>query len=129
MPHRRLQARPAGPRHLLISAARAAEGGGPLSDAIGVYKEVSDSRGGSGFSFNDLAADRAGTRLGLRARRDAVVVFFLGFFLVLTNFLYSQSLLTAAAMLVALMGLLTALVLAGTAVALGAGGGTLGHEV
>ena len=30
--------------------------------------------------------------LELRARRDAFVVFFLGFFLVLTHFLYSQSL-------------------------------------
>jgi protein-glutamine gamma-glutamyltransferase len=50
--------------------------------------------------------------LELRARRDAMVVFFLGFFLVLTNFLYSQSLLTAAAMLLSVWGLLTALVLA-----------------
>jgi len=50
--------------------------------------------------------------LELRARRDALVVFFLGFFLVLTNFLYSQSLAVAAAMLVAVWGLLTALVLA-----------------
>ena len=48
--------------------------------------------------------------LELRARRDAFVVFFLGFFLMLTNFFYSQSLLTAAAMLVGLLGLLTALV-------------------
>jgi len=48
--------------------------------------------------------------LELRARRDAFAVFFLGFFLLLTNFFYSQSLLTAAAMLVALLGLLTALV-------------------
>jgi transglutaminase-like putative cysteine protease len=48
--------------------------------------------------------------LELRARRDAFVVFFLSFFLLLTNFFYSQSLLTAAAMLVALLGLLTALV-------------------
>ena len=48
--------------------------------------------------------------LELRARRDAFVVFFLGFFTMLTNFLFSQSLLTAAAMLVGLMGLLTALV-------------------
>jgi hypothetical protein len=48
--------------------------------------------------------------LELRARRDAFVVFFLGFFTMLTNFFFSQSLLTAAAMLVALMGLLTALV-------------------
>lgn len=48
--------------------------------------------------------------LELRARRDALVVFFLGFFTMLSNFFFSQSLFTAAAMLVALLGLLTALV-------------------
>ncbi|MBT2325777.1 DUF3488 domain-containing transglutaminase family protein [Variovorax paradoxus] len=48
--------------------------------------------------------------LELRARRDAFVIFFLGFFTMLTNFFYSQSLLTAFAMLLALLGLLTALV-------------------
>lgn len=48
--------------------------------------------------------------LELRARRDAFVIFFLGFFAMLTNFFFSQSLLTAAAMLLALLGLLTALV-------------------
>ena len=48
--------------------------------------------------------------LELRARRDAMVVFFLGFFTMLSNFFFSQSLPTAAAMLVALLGLLTALV-------------------
>ena len=48
--------------------------------------------------------------LELRARRDAFVVFFLGFFTMLTNFFFSQSLPVAAAMLVALLGLLTALV-------------------
>ncbi len=48
--------------------------------------------------------------LELRAQRDAFVVFFLGFFCMLSNFLFSQSLLTAFAMLAALMGLLTALV-------------------
>ncbi|MGJ7509097.1 transglutaminaseTgpA domain-containing protein [Variovorax sp. GT1P44] len=48
--------------------------------------------------------------LELRARRDAFVVFFLGFFTMLTNFFYSQSLMTALAMLLALLGLLTALV-------------------
>lgn len=52
------------PKHFLISAAIAAEAGSPLADAIGLYKEVADSRGGSGFSFNDIAADRAGTRFG-----------------------------------------------------------------
>lgn len=48
--------------------------------------------------------------LELRARRDAFVIFFLGFFAMLTNFFFSQSLPTAAAMLLALLGLLTALV-------------------
>ena len=48
--------------------------------------------------------------LEMRARRDAMVVFFLGFFTMLSNFFHSQSLLTAASMLVALLGLLTALV-------------------
>jgi hypothetical protein len=50
--------------------------------------------------------------LELRARRDALVVFFLGFFLVLTHFLYSQSLATGLWLLGAVWGLLTALVLA-----------------
>ena len=48
--------------------------------------------------------------LELRARRDAFVVFFLGFFCMLANFFHSQSLLTAASMLVGLLGLLTVLV-------------------
>lgn len=48
--------------------------------------------------------------LELRARRDAMVVFFLGFFTMLSNFFFSQSLATAATMLVALLGLLMALV-------------------
>jgi protein-glutamine gamma-glutamyltransferase len=48
--------------------------------------------------------------LELRAKRDAFVIFFLGFFTMLTNFFFSQSLGTAAAMLVGLLGLLTALV-------------------
>ena len=50
--------------------------------------------------------------LELRARRDALVVFFLGFFLVLTHFLYSQSLGTGLWLLAAVWGLLTALALA-----------------
>jgi len=48
--------------------------------------------------------------LELRARRDAMVVFFLGFFTLLANFLFSQSLPTAAVVLIALLGLLTALI-------------------
>ncbi len=52
------------PKHFLISAAIAAKAGSPLADAVGLHKEVADSRGGSGFSFNDIGADRAGTRFG-----------------------------------------------------------------
>jgi hypothetical protein len=52
------------PRHFIVSAALATEGSGPLSYALGLYKEVADARGGSGFSFNDMAANRAGTRFG-----------------------------------------------------------------
>ncbi len=72
------------------------------------------------FSYRTLLGRDAGVTLvvvllalktlELRARRDAFVVFFLSFFLMLTQFFYSQSLLTAAAMLLALWGLLTALV-------------------
>lgn len=51
-------------QHFTISAALASTAGSPLSDVIGLYKEIKDSHGGSGFSFNDIAADRAGTRFG-----------------------------------------------------------------
>ncbi|NTV70389.1 MAG: hypothetical protein HGA71_09605 [Azonexaceae bacterium] len=59
-------------QHFVVSATLAAWAGEPVADAIGVYKEMADSRHGSGFSFADLAADRAGTRFGERlARKDA----------------------------------------------------------
>jgi hypothetical protein len=48
--------------HFLISAGIAAAGGSRLADAVGLFKELDDSRSGSGFSFTDLAADRAGVR-------------------------------------------------------------------
>jgi hypothetical protein len=37
---------------------------------IGLFKEMTDARSGSGFSFNDMAANRAGTRLGALAVGD-----------------------------------------------------------
>jgi protein-glutamine gamma-glutamyltransferase len=49
--------------------------------------------------------------LEMHGRRDAFVVFFLGFFLVLTQFLHSQSLTIALWTLITVWGLLTALVL------------------
>jgi len=52
-------------QHFALSAFLAATGGEGLSDLAGVYKELKDAQqGGSGFSFTDLAADRAGSRLG-----------------------------------------------------------------
>ncbi|MFZ4287329.1 hypothetical protein [Variovorax sp. HJSM1_2] len=63
----RLNGRADSAQHFTVSAALAATAGSPLADAVGLYKEINDARGGSGFSFNDLAADRAGTRLGEQA--------------------------------------------------------------
>ena len=52
------------PKHYLISAAIAVAADSGLSNMIGLSKEIEDSRGGTGFSFADLAADRAGIRMG-----------------------------------------------------------------
>ena len=57
-------------QHYTISAALAALGDTALANAIGIDKELNDSRHGSGFSFVDLLADRAGTRLGDLVRDD-----------------------------------------------------------
>ena len=46
-------------------------GGSVLANAIGAYKELDDSRGGSGFSFPDLLADRAGVELAEAATGSA----------------------------------------------------------
>lgn len=54
-------------KHFMVSATIAAYADTALSDVVGLYKEIEDSRTGSGFSFNDIAADRAGTRFGEKA--------------------------------------------------------------
>jgi hypothetical protein len=57
--------------HFLLSALLA-QGGHPLlADAVGLYNELSDvgDPRGSGFSFDDLAADRAGTEFGRLSRQ------------------------------------------------------------
>lgn len=69
--HLRLEGRTDFGRHFLISAALAARGDSALSDAVGLFKEIADTDRGSGFSFTDIAADRAGTRLGATATRSA----------------------------------------------------------
>ncbi len=57
-------------QHFLVSASLAAVADVGISQATGILKEEMDSRGGSGFSFGDLLADRAGTAFGSAATRD-----------------------------------------------------------
>lgn len=55
-------------KHWAVSATLGATLGPGAARAIGEWKELSDSlAGGTGFSFVDLAADRAGLRAALRA--------------------------------------------------------------
>lgn len=62
-------------QHYLIAAALAANGGSRLANALGLAKEEEDAKRGSGFSFTDLAADRAGARLGERLLgKDAATI-------------------------------------------------------
>ena len=57
-------------QHFIVSAVIAAAAGTPIAAAAGVYKELSDARDGSGFSFSDIAADRAGERFGALATQS-----------------------------------------------------------
>jgi hypothetical protein len=52
------------PQHYLIAAALAVSAGSRLANIIGLAKEEDDTKSGSGFSFTDLAVDKAGARLG-----------------------------------------------------------------
>jgi hypothetical protein len=58
-------------KHFFVSAALTVLSAQAPSAALGVVKEELDAGGGSGFSFGDLLADRAGTTLALLATRDA----------------------------------------------------------
>lgn len=71
----RLRGREDFSQHFTVSALTALMLGGRMADTIGLYKEMMDANkadGGSGFSFNDVAINRAGIRLGQRARQDPV---------------------------------------------------------
>ena len=59
--------------HFMISAALAINGSSQLANAIGLIKEEEDANKGSGFSFTDLAANRAGVRLAELARGENAV--------------------------------------------------------
>lgn len=61
-------------QHFIVSAMLTAWSDQRISDAIGLYKEILDKQQGSGFSFADLAADRAGTRFGELIQQQLVDV-------------------------------------------------------
>lgn len=96
--------------------------GGALPGRRWLLLALALAAAGTAWSHHSLIGKDAGITLlvvlaalktlELRARRDAVVVFFLGFVLVLANFLHSQSLGVALAMGAAVLGLLSALALA-----------------
>jgi hypothetical protein len=58
------------PKHFFVSAALTVIAERNVSDAGGLLKEEKDAAGGSGFSFGDLLADRAGTTFAQVATRD-----------------------------------------------------------
>lgn len=55
------------PQHFIASALLASVDAAFLGEQLGVDKELGDAEKGSGFSFIDLTADRAGTRFGQMA--------------------------------------------------------------
>lgn len=75
---------------------------------------------GTLLSYGTLLGQQAGVTLivalitlktlELRARRDAYVIFFLGFFALLTHFIFSQQLLIGLAMIIGVWGLLAAVI-------------------
>lgn len=107
---------------VLLWRAQLALTNGPLPGRWWLVVVLGVAAGLTLFSFRTLLGKEPGVTMAvvlmalktleLRARRDAFVVFFLGFFIVLTHFLYSQTMAVAAAMLVSVWGLMTALVLA-----------------
>jgi len=58
----RLRGRDDLPQHFLTSGALLLQGGSGLANLIGLAKELDDASNSSGFSFSDLAANRAGNQ-------------------------------------------------------------------
>jgi hypothetical protein len=70
--HTTLRGRADWTRHFAVSGALTVVSAVTPSDAAGLLKEELDADGGSGFSFGDLLADRAGTTFAEVATRDEV---------------------------------------------------------
>jgi protein-glutamine gamma-glutamyltransferase len=107
---------------MLLWRAKLAFAHAPLPGRWVLFSMLGVSAGLTYWSFGTVLGKDPGVTMTValtalkmleaRARRDAFVVFFLGFFLILTHFLYSQSMAVGVAMLVSVWGLLTSLVLA-----------------
>ncbi|MDH3716548.1 MAG: M12 family metallo-peptidase [Planctomycetota bacterium] len=59
-------------QHFLASAVLTLAVGSGGAEAAGLYKEISDTQGGTGFSFADVAADLAGVELATALLKDKV---------------------------------------------------------
>lgn len=59
-------------KHFMVSAVLTAAGAETLAHKLGQQKELSDAKSGSGFSFIDLASDRAGLQFGKTAILSAI---------------------------------------------------------
>ncbi len=59
-------------KHFVLSAAVTSLSNPVLAEVIGMKKEIADSYRGSGFSFADLAADRAGIKLAVESEARAI---------------------------------------------------------
>ena len=57
-------------QHFMASATLAMSGHRTFADLVGLTKEINDTHSGSGFSFTDLAADRAGAMFGKLAAKS-----------------------------------------------------------
>lgn len=57
-------------QHFAVSAGLSVLAGPKNAETIGLFKELADSRGTSGFSFADLAANMAGLELAQRLRNS-----------------------------------------------------------
>lgn len=59
-----LYKRPDMAKHFMASAVLSAAGAASIATKLGLQKELNDAKNGSGFSFIDLAGDRAGLKFG-----------------------------------------------------------------
>jgi hypothetical protein len=66
----RLRQREDWTKHFLLSASISVLSTRGISDGVGLFKEELDSDGGSGFSFGDLLADRAGVTFAVAATQN-----------------------------------------------------------